>query len=411
MSAENVGEIIAQIDALKAQVASLAAAGEPDQACDHLSDTFIAGVIGDAFREGVEMRNVKRIDGPYVHGNRFRLRVTEVGGRLRYLAYATEAEADRAKKALEKSIERRDGWTLEEALEEYEKSLVANGNKRSGIKVTLIRLRQFFGPMLKEKAWQLTNVRAAQLLEHLGTRPSRQGEVLAVDTRKNMLAVGRTFAKWLAEGGHIKPDVFQGLKVAGRRRKGKKQLRFDETDRWYGKALAMAEAGDEGALAVLVAHDGNLRSSEVWSRVVRDLDRDCSLLWVEDAKTPAGNRTVELSPPVARLLSGKVKGKAPTDRVFPEAAALNDPKGWMIRAATRVCEAAGVPRVTPHGLRGSGATTDVLDEVVARVSKKLGHAGTEVTVGHYLDGDVLAQLRRLVTRSQRGPNGSQPATG
>jgi integrase len=107
--------------------------------------------------------------------------------------------------------------------------------------------------------------------------------------------------------------------------------------------------------------------------VVRDLDGDCSLFWVEDAKTPAGNHTVELSSPVARLLAAKVKGEAPTDRVFPEAAALNDPKWWMIRAATRVCAAAGLPRMTPHGLRGSGATTDVRDEVVARVSKKLGH--------------------------------------
>ena len=76
-----------------------------------------------------------------------------------------------------------------------------------------------------------------------------------------------------------------------------------------------------------MVHDGNLRSAAVWSRVVRDLARDCSLLWVEDAKTPASNRTVELSPPVARLLAAKVKGKAPMDRVFPEASALNHPKG------------------------------------------------------------------------------------
>ena len=52
----------------------------------------------------------------------------------------------------------------------------------------------------------------------------------------------------------------------------------------------------------------------------------------------------------------------------------------------------------------------MVDEVVSRVSKQLGHTGTAVTVGHYLDGDVLDQLRRLVVRSQRGPNGSQPAT-
>ena len=81
----------------------------------------------------------------------------------------------------------------------------------------------------------------------------------------------------------------------------------------------------------------------------------------------------------------------------------------MIRAAARVCEAAEVPRVTPHGLRGSGATTDVLDEVVARVSKKLGHTNTRVSLDHYIDGDVVDQLRRLLARSQRGPDGSQPA--
>jgi hypothetical protein len=225
--------------------------------------TFIAGVIDGAFRNGIETRNVKRIDGPYAHGSRFRPRVMEVGGGKRYLAYATEAEAERARRAFERELEKQDGWTVEEAVKEYEKILAANGNKPSGIKVTLIRLRTFFQPMLKEKVAQLTDTRAAYLLEALTARPSRQGRVLAVDTKKNMLAVAKTFAKWLAQAGHIKPEVFEGLKVPGWRRKGKKQLRFSETDRWCGKALAMAEAGDEGALAVLVAHDGNLRSSEV----------------------------------------------------------------------------------------------------------------------------------------------------
>jgi integrase len=59
--------------------------------------------------------------------------------------------------------------------------------------------------------------------------------------------------------------------------------------------------------------------------------------------------------------------------------------------------------VTPHGLRGSGATTDLLDEVVARVSKQLGHTNTGVIVAHYLDNEVLAQFQRLLARSQGGP--------
>jgi hypothetical protein len=46
---------------------------------------------------------------------------------------------------------------------------------------------------------------------------------------------------------------------------------------------------------------------------------------------------------------------------------------------------------------------DVVDEVVSRVSKQLGHAGTAVTLGHYLDGTTMDQLRRLLGRSQRGP--------
>jgi integrase len=390
---------------------ALTARSEEEQDPPALSDTFIAGVVDDAFRKGIEMRNVQRVDGPYPHGSRFRLRVVELGGRRRYVPYPTEREADRARKAFEKVIAERAGWTVEEAITEYENLLTAKGNKPTGIKTTSIRLRVFFAPMLREKVAQLTEGRATHLLDVLASRPNRQGDGLSVDTRKNTLAVARTFGSWLAEGGHIKGNVFEGLKVQGRRRKGKQQLRYDETDRWYTRAVAMAEAGDEGALAVLVAHDGDLRSSEVWRRVVRDLDRDCTVIWVSDAKTSSGNRTVELSAAVARLLAEKVRGKAPADPVFPEAEALNDPKGWMIRAATRVCEAAGVPRVTPHGLRGSGATTDVIDEVVAKVSRKLGHAGTAVTVGHYLDGDVLGQLRRLLARSQRGPTGSEPGTG
>jgi integrase len=394
-----VAEAVAAALAQAGVVVAVPAGQDPQE----LSDTFIAGVVDGAFSKGIEMRNVQRVDGPYAHGSRFRLRVVEVGSRRRYITYATEADADKAKTAFAKTIEKRSGWTVDEALGEYEKILSARQNKPRGIVTTLGRLRVYFEPMLKEKVAQLTEVRAAQLLTTLAKRPSRQGDTLAVDTRKNILAEAKTFASWLTQGGHIKAGVFEGLKVEGKRRRGKQRLRYTETDRWYAEAMVMAREGDEGALAVLVAYDGNLRSSEVWRRVVRDLDRDCSILWVEDAKTEAGNRPVDLSPEVAELLRERVKGKGQDARVFSEAEALRDPKGWMIRAAGRVCRKAGVPRVTPHGLRGSGATTDVLDEVVARVSKQLGHTNTGVTVAHYLDNEVLAQLQRLLARSQRGP--------
>jgi hypothetical protein len=86
----------------------------------------------------------------------------------------------------------------------------------------------------------------------LAERPNRQGDKLSVDTRKNTLAEVKTFGRSLAAGGHIKPDVFDGLKVAGRRRWGKNRRRHTEADRFFATALARAGGGDEGALAVPV---------------------------------------------------------------------------------------------------------------------------------------------------------------
>jgi hypothetical protein len=72
-------------------------------------------------------------------------------------------------------------------------SLVANGNRARGIATTARRMRLLFESMLTEKIALLTNLRAAQLLDALTARPSRQGEALSVDTRKNTQAEAKTF--------------------------------------------------------------------------------------------------------------------------------------------------------------------------------------------------------------------------
>jgi hypothetical protein len=114
-----------------------------------------------------------------------------------------------------------------------------------------------------------------------------------------------------------------------------------------------------------------------------------------------------LSPEVFRLLASieREGQRFPLRRLRPgEVAELiaaqtgSPPDEQTIAAVVRATE--GTPLFV---------TTDLLDEVVAKVSRKLGHAGTAVTVGHYLDGDVLGQLRRLLARSQRGPTDSETA--
>jgi len=69
----------------------------------------------------------------------------------------------------------------------------------------------------------------------------------------------------------------QGL---GRRKHGK-ALRIDEARRWSQKAVKLAKRGDAGAVATLMSLLIGMRASEIDSRVVRDLDDDARLLWIQ----------------------------------------------------------------------------------------------------------------------------------
>jgi hypothetical protein len=188
-----------------------------------------------------------------------------------------------------------------------------------------------------------------------------------------------------------------------KRSRGKPQLREFERVRWYAKALQLASRGEESALAALMALDGGLRSSEITGRVVRDIDRGGALVVVERGKTESSGRSQELSPEVAHLLKRQIAGRPPDAPLFPEMAALRDRKMWLIRAVTRICKLAGVPRVTPHGLRGTSATQGLLRVVLQLVSTHLGHAHTEVTRQHYISPEGFAAAERLLARAALNP--------
>ena len=154
----------------------------------------------------------------------------------------------------------------------------------------------------------------------------------------------------------VRLDTRRGGKKAKRSR-GKPQLREFERVRWYAKALELAEEGDQAALAALIALDGGLRSSEITGRKVRDIDRNGAAIVVENGKTESSDRTQHLSPDVAELLRRYIAGRPADEPLFPEVARLSDGKAWLLRAVTAICRLAGVPRVTPHGLRGTSATS------------------------------------------------------
>ena len=94
----------------------------------------------------------------------------------------------------------------------------------------------------------------------------------------------------------------------GKRRHGKAQLRVDEARKWVAKAVELADKGEAGAVAALLALVMGMRAGEIVSRVVRDLDDDGKLLWIPDSKTEAGRRTLQVPAFLQPLLKALAKG-------------------------------------------------------------------------------------------------------
>ena len=80
------------------------------------------------------------------------------------------------------------------------------------------------------------------------------------------------------------------MKQIGQRNRGKKQLRIDEARKLGDLSASPTNAGDDAAVGVLTALLLGLRASEVTDRVVRDLDDDGRLLWIEFGKTKRSRR-------------------------------------------------------------------------------------------------------------------------
>jgi integrase len=161
-----------------------------------------------------------------------------------------------------------------------------------------------------------------------------------------------------------------------KRSRGKPKLRDHERVRWWAKAAELAAGGDEGALAVMMCLDGNLRSSEVLRREVRDVEQGGRRLVIEWGKTRDSDRTATFGPDVGALLAKQIEGRpgsAPLIRASGRFRPRSDRKGWLRAKCVRICRLAGVPRVTPHGLRGSGAEPTMMRMVMAIVQATMGH--------------------------------------
>lgn len=334
----------------------------------------------------------ERILGPYPNRNGFRVIQIDAAGQRSATVFETEAKAQRFIELLQASLSHED-HTTETALTAYRAFLKEKGNKPDSIRQTGWAIAQFFPESIVLS--MLSSKRCERLYEEMRTRPTKTGKPLSADSHRGMLAQVRTFLAWCIERGWIRGvNPAANVKGIGKRRprgkslgKAGNELRVREARAWYEKALDLADGGDEGAIAALVALLLGMRASEITSRRVSDLDQDRApgdLLWIPCSKTPAGRRTLEVPDVLQPILVSCCEGKAPAAFIFETEAGGAHWRDWILHNVHRICNLAKVPKVTAHAMRGLLATLTAERGLAGHViAATLGHEDERVTMTAY----------------------------
>lgn len=311
-----------------------------------------------------------RAYGPYKHRDKFRVVVVRADGERITATFASEAVAKQRVAEVNAAAV---GRTVSAAIEAF---MATSTSKPRSRKTVEHRLRGILGER-DRLLRKLTPQVARELFE-------ARAAVTSGDTQFHELASVRALMRWCIGKGWIRVDPFAGLVPTKPRKRGKPQLRIEEARKLLDTCLA---EDSMAATAVALALLCGMRASSVTDRTVRDLDDGARVLWIENDKTDAGDRRLEvpelLRPRLAKLAAGRSGG----GRLFPDTN-----RDWLRYHCRRLCKAAGIAVVSPHSLRGTHASLARPVVPVEHVARVLGHAGTAVTQRHYIAPGVEAAL-------------------
>jgi integrase len=334
-----------------------------------------------------------RIAGPYPHRRGFRFRVTESPGVHRWApSAATETEARELAEAYAQGLAARGALTVSALCACYLAHLQTRGNKPASISsaaANLASLSDLHGLHITS----ITPQRAKDAYRALTQR-------MAVATHQATLRRWRALWAFAMEEGLAKTNPWLLVRPLGRPRKGKPQLTLDEAQKL--SHLAEQERSDEG-LAVLLALHMGLRNGEVRGLNVRDFDLG-RLLRIQDSKTAAGRRVLEVPDFLRRPLQLRAAGRASDEPLLRNQLGRRPGRNWLGLALVRLCALAGVPSVVPHSLRGLYASLHYEEGIDPNLTaRKLGHRSAAVTRSHYATREAQhrgAEKQRAQARRQ-----------
>lgn len=362
-------------------------------------------------------RGSPRVKGPYAErgGTRFRIRICGLTGH-RDVYFSTMKEALAGMRQAERELSHgRAGRSLAKVLDLYIEDKVQRGvcNPRSAGEHR-VRLRSWLCDYLDEDIGKLTPKRAAALYERLISTPTHKtGRPPTAATQRFKLKLAQALFRWAVQKGYLRDSPFAGVQPVGRPNRGKKQLRFDEAERFISAAFRrFDEHGAPLALAAVTALLLGCRASEVLHLRVRDLDCGGAKLWVAArdsdyrGKTDNAARDCDVPEVLRPRLLKLTAGRAPDDYLFG-ATSKGKPRSRQVlhSAVQRLCVAAGGPVVCAHSLRGLWATASVRSGALSHaVAAALGHGSFAVTAKHYVQPGALsgARTERLVELLELG---------
>jgi integrase len=298
--------------------------------------------------------------------------------------------------------------TLREVLDEYSKERIRRGFcKEESATQNQGCLSLWLGDYLDEDIGKLTPKKATALYDQLVVTPTRKtGQPPAAATHRFYLRLAQGLFRWGVSKGYARENPFSQVQLVGRPNRGKKQLRFEEAERFITTGLQLFDEHEDWmALAAVTALLLGLRASEVLHLRVRDLDCGGTKLWVAAIDSYRGkSANARRDPEVPHVLQPRLlklaADRAPDKYLFG-VGRTGKPHGRQLLHTTvqRVCTTANVPVVCPHSLRGLWATAGVHSGAVSHaVAATLGHGSFEMTAKHYVQPGTLESSRtsRLV---------------
>jgi len=356
-----------------------------------------------------------RVNGPYPDrdGTRFRVRIFHHDLQRQDLYFHTEKEALAAIAQAKRELQAVQSRTLGDVIREYFVEKERSGrSKPETCREQHARITVFLRKYIELEIAQLTPRRAAALYQEAVERPSpKTGKPMAAASHRFYLALVKGLFTWAVRKGYASVNAFADVPPVGRVEAGKPQLRIEEAKLFIDEALRRYDQkGSELALGAVVALLMGLRAGEVLKRCARDVDRAGQILWIDSGKTRNARRFLDVPAVLQSRLAKIATQRLPAEPLFGFGRTGKFRHRQVFwRAVGDICQAAGIPRVCPHSLRGLWATLGVQSGAVSHaVAASLGHGSFSMTERHYAQPEAVsgAKTARMIEMLSLGSDGA-----